>query len=62
MARSHVRTVMPKVLDLVARGRLRPELVTTQVASFDEAPAAIGEFLRDAGHQDRPDPHALTDA
>ncbi len=46
IARSHVRTVLPKVLDLVAAGRLRPELVTTRVASFDEAPAAIGEFLR----------------
>ena len=46
VARSHIRTVMPKVLDLVASGRLRPELVTTRVAPFDAAPEAIGEYLR----------------
>ena len=46
LARGHARTIMPKVLDLVAAGRLHPELVTTRTADFDEAPAAIGEFLR----------------
>jgi alcohol dehydrogenase len=34
---------MPEVLQLMASGRLKPELVTTEVASFDEAPAALRE-------------------
>lgn len=39
---------MPAVLDLIAAGRPRPELVTTNVARFDDAPAA----LRDHCHGD----------
>jgi alcohol dehydrogenase len=43
VGRSHVRSVMPDVLDLMASGRFQPELVTTNVASFDDAPAALRE-------------------
>ncbi|MGH3267437.1 MAG: hypothetical protein ACRDNS_36255, partial [Trebonia sp.] len=43
VGRSHVRSVMPDVLDLMAAGRFQPELVTTNVASFDDAPAALRE-------------------
>lgn len=43
IGRSHVRAVMPEVLALMATGRLRPELVTTLVAGFDEAPQALRE-------------------
>lgn len=43
IGRSHVRAVMPEVLELIASGRLRPESVTTLVASFDEAPQALRE-------------------
>jgi alcohol dehydrogenase len=41
IGRSHVRAVMPEVLRLMASGQLRPELVTTNVASFDDAPEAL---------------------
>jgi alcohol dehydrogenase len=43
VGRAHVRSVIPDVLDLVATGRFQPELVTTNVASFDDAPAALRE-------------------
>jgi alcohol dehydrogenase len=43
IGRCHVRSVMPDVLDLMAAGRFQPELVTTNVASFDDAPAALHE-------------------
>lgn len=43
IGRCHVRAVMPDVLDLMATGRFQPELVTTNVASFDDAPAALRE-------------------
>jgi alcohol dehydrogenase len=43
VGRAHVRAIMPNVLDLMANGRLRPELVTTNLASFDDAPAALRE-------------------
>jgi alcohol dehydrogenase len=41
VGRSHVRAVMPEVLDLMATGRLQPELVTTNIAGFDDAPTAL---------------------
>lgn len=47
IGRSHVRSVMPAVLDLIASGALRPESVTTSVASFDDAPTALREHCRD---------------
>ena len=34
---------MPAVLELMADGRLRPELVTTNVAPLDDAPRALLE-------------------
>lgn len=43
IGRSHVRAVMPSVLELMAAGRLRPELVTTLTASFNDAPGALRE-------------------
>jgi alcohol dehydrogenase len=46
ISRSHVRTLMPAVLDLVAAGRLHPEKVTTTVAPFDDAPAALSAHLK----------------
>ena len=43
VGRAHVRSVIPDVLDLMATCRFQPELVTTNVASFDDAPAALRE-------------------
>jgi alcohol dehydrogenase len=45
IGRSHVRTVMPAVLDLVAAGRIHPELVTTTVAPFADAAEVLREHL-----------------
>jgi alcohol dehydrogenase len=39
----HTRPLMPAVLQLMADGRLRPELVTTNVAPLDDAPRALRE-------------------
>ncbi len=39
----HTRPLMPRVLELIADGRLRPELVTTNVAPLDDAPRALRE-------------------
>ncbi|WP_197694696.1 zinc-binding dehydrogenase [Mycobacterium sp. 852002-51971_SCH5477799-a] len=47
IGRTHVRTVMPDVLALMAAGKLRPELVLSCVAPFDEAPAALREHCND---------------
>lgn len=41
IGRSHARTVIPEVLALMADGRLRPQDVITEVAAFDDAPAAL---------------------
>jgi threonine dehydrogenase-like Zn-dependent dehydrogenase len=41
--RVHARPAIPAVLDLIASGRLHPELVTTRVAAWDDAPAALAE-------------------
>jgi threonine dehydrogenase-like Zn-dependent dehydrogenase len=41
--RPAARMVMPKVLGLVASGTIRPELVTSRVVTFDEAPDALLE-------------------
>jgi len=43
IGRSHARRDTPAVLDLIAAGKLRPELVTSATGALDEAPAAIGE-------------------
>jgi len=47
IGRSHVRALIPDVLTLMTEGRLRPELVTTNLATFDEAPAALREHCGD---------------
>jgi alcohol dehydrogenase len=46
IGRSHARASMPDVLALLAAGTLRPQDVTTQVAPFDDAPAALREHCR----------------
>jgi alcohol dehydrogenase len=45
VARSHARSLIPRVLELVATGRLRPELVTTHLAKLDDAPRAIRDHV-----------------
>ena len=46
VARSHIRTVIPEVLNLVAAGRIHPESVTTTIASFEDAPKVLSDHLR----------------
>ena len=41
--RVHARPIMPKVLELAERGALRPELITTRVVGFADAPDALLE-------------------
>jgi alcohol dehydrogenase len=41
--RAHSAELMPEVLDLVAEGRLHPELVTTDVVSWSKAAASYAE-------------------
>jgi len=41
--RANARTAMPHVLDLAASGALRPELVTSSVVAWADAPAALLE-------------------
>jgi alcohol dehydrogenase len=41
VSRTHARAVIPRVLELMRAGRLHPELVTTDLARFDDAPWAI---------------------
>jgi alcohol dehydrogenase len=45
----HARALMPAVLELMAEGRLRPELVTTNVAPLDDAPRALREHCLHGG-------------
>lgn len=47
VGRTHVRAVMPAVLDLMATGALQPETVTTRVAALDDAPQVLREHIRD---------------
>jgi threonine dehydrogenase-like Zn-dependent dehydrogenase len=42
--RVHARAVIPEVLTLVREARLEPEKVTTEVALWEEAPAALSTF------------------
>jgi alcohol dehydrogenase len=48
IARSHVRSAIPGVLDMIASGRLHPESVTTTLAGFDDAPDALRAHVLDA--------------
>jgi alcohol dehydrogenase len=45
----HARALMPRVLELMRDGRLRPELVTTHIAPLDDAPAALREHCLGGG-------------
>ncbi len=41
--RGHARTAIPALLELVAAGRLHPELVTSRVADWDAAAEALSD-------------------
>ncbi|HZG49603.1 MAG TPA: alcohol dehydrogenase catalytic domain-containing protein [Thermoleophilaceae bacterium] len=41
IGRAQARPVVPRILELVVEGRLRPELVTSRVVGWDEAPEAV---------------------
>jgi threonine dehydrogenase-like Zn-dependent dehydrogenase len=43
--RVHARSTMPKVLELMADGRVQPEAVTDRVLGWDEAPEALADNL-----------------
>lgn len=45
IGRTHARVLIPKVLELMSEGRLRPEAVTTTVASMDEAPGVLRRHI-----------------
>jgi alcohol dehydrogenase len=42
--RVNARAVIPHVLDLITAGRLRPELVTSAIVSWEEADTALAEL------------------
>jgi threonine dehydrogenase-like Zn-dependent dehydrogenase len=41
--RPHARPAIPLVLELIAEGKLRPELVTDRIVAWDEAPDALAD-------------------
>jgi alcohol dehydrogenase len=43
VGRTNARAVIPKVLELLAEGRIKPEAVTTHLGSLDDAPSALRE-------------------
>jgi len=45
----HTRTLMPRVLELMAAGTLRPQDVVTTVAALDDAPGALREHFLGGG-------------
>ncbi len=45
VGRTHVRALIPSVLELMSAGRLRPELLTSTVSSLDDAPAILREHF-----------------
>ncbi len=47
LGRTHVRALIPAVLELMTDSGLRPELVTTRVDLLDEAPQVLREHLLD---------------
>ncbi len=49
VGRTHVRALIPEVLELMRDGRLAPESVTTTLACLDDAPQALGEHVRGGG-------------
>jgi alcohol dehydrogenase len=46
VGRTHARALIPRVLDLIAAGDLRPLDVSTRIAPLDEAPRALSEHFR----------------
>ena len=46
LGRTHARTVIPQVLELISVGGLRPETVTTCRGHLDDAPALLDEHIR----------------
>lgn len=46
VGRTNTRALMPAVLELMVAGKLQPELVTSCVASLEEAPRALAEHFR----------------
>jgi alcohol dehydrogenase len=46
---THARALIPRVLELMVDGRLHPEVVTTTLASLDEAPQALREHFLGGG-------------
>jgi threonine dehydrogenase-like Zn-dependent dehydrogenase len=46
IGRAQARPTIPAILELVLEGRLRPELVTSRVVDWEEAPEAIGQAER----------------
>jgi alcohol dehydrogenase len=49
VGRTHARALMPKVLELMLRGDLRPETVITCQAPIDEAPSVLREHFLGGG-------------
>ena len=45
ISRSHVRSVIPAVLGLIASGQLQPELVTTAYGPYEDAPDVLRAHL-----------------
>ncbi len=45
VGRTHVRALMPEVLELMARGGLHPQAITTTIAPLDEAPSVLREHF-----------------
>jgi alcohol dehydrogenase len=45
IGRTHARTVIPQVLELMVDGRLQPQQVTTHVGALDDAPEALREHM-----------------
>jgi threonine dehydrogenase-like Zn-dependent dehydrogenase len=43
IGRAHARPAIPRVLELIAEGGLRPELVTDRVLAWDDAPDALAD-------------------
>jgi alcohol dehydrogenase len=49
VGRTHARALIPRALDLIAQGRLRPKDVITCVASVDDAPRVLSQHFREGG-------------
>lgn len=45
IGKTNARAVIPEVLELMSAGTLHPELVTTTVAEFGDAPEALIEHV-----------------